>query len=164
MLLENFACCSVSSKLNLSEFLETMIKCFIHYCCSLIILFACFGPSLQSVNLHWEEKDSILFSAHEKSFTEEKSSSVVSEKPIIFHEDCSTENYEKTYSRSEAALLAFISACLVGFSGVVPLLILPSFVHSGLQDKSKFSFLYTWKSLQLPVHETCCKTLPWVRV
>ena len=47
------------------------------------------------------------------------------------------ENYD---SRREAVLFAIISACLVGCSGIVPLLILPSFKPNELKEPSKQLF------------------------
>ena len=48
------------------------------------------------------------------------------------------ENFgNKSYSKNEAAVYALMSACMVGLSGIAPLVILPAFEQNELEEESK---------------------------
>ena len=101
-----------------------------------VLLFLCFQvTSLQSTNICQGHKD-FSCSSNFNSLTNEKMSSVVDDEKLIYEDDLLLHE-DKFYLTNNAFAFAIISTCLVGFSGIVPLLILPSFKHSDLKEQGE---------------------------
>ena len=63
-------------------------------------------------------------------------SGVVEDEKLIYEDDLLLHK-DQFYSINNAVAFAVISTCLVGFSGIVPLLILPSFKHNELKEQGE---------------------------
>jgi len=114
----------------------------IYHCYGIILLFLCFQTFLQPINCNEISYSNMQLVENDVShsnfdtLTKEKISTVIENEKLICEDDLSPHN-DNSYSKNNAAALALISACLVGFSGIVPLLILPSFKHNELRQQSK---------------------------